>query len=166
MPISAAKNEGIHELIEHAVHVAKYQECPTRMDFCSADDEGSAVHRCIHGIMHLIEDHAQKAEIPIRFAASKIVEGDTQILDALSLDENELHMLEHVIAQMEKERGLDRAAAIADMRFHFIKKVCDDTVVKAGESKEHVRSRKLDRFLTGKYTAIPAFVGIMGLVFS
>ncbi len=165
VPISAAKNEGIHELIEHAVHVAKYQECPTRMDFCSADDEGSAVHRCIHGIMHLIEDHAQKAEIPIRFAASKIVEGDTQILDALSLDENELHMLEHVIAQMEKERGLDRAAAIADMRFHFIKKVCDDTVVKAGESKEHVRSRKLDRFLTGKYTAIPAFVGIMGLVF-
>lgn len=165
VPISAAKNEGIHELIEHAVHVAKYQECPTRMDFCSADDEGSAVHRCIHGIMHLIEDHAKEAGIPIRFAASKIVEGDTQILDALSLDENELDMLEHAIVQMEKERGLDRAAAIADMRFHFIKKVCGETVVKAGESREHARSRKLDRFLTGKYTAIPAFIAIMGLVF-
>ena len=122
VPISAAKNEGIHELIEHAIHVAKYQECPQRMDFCSADDEGSAVHRCIHGIMHLIEDHAKNAEIPIRFAASKIVEGDQNILDALALDENELDMLEHVIVQMEKERGLDRAAAIADMRFHFIKK--------------------------------------------
>ncbi|MDE6420366.1 MAG: ferrous iron transport protein B, partial [Lachnospiraceae bacterium] len=165
VPISAAKNEGIHELIEHAIHVAKYQECPQHMDFCSADDEGSAVHRCIHGIMHLIEDHAKSAEIPIRFAASKIVEGDQNILDALDLDENELDMLEHAIVQMEKERGLDRAAAIADMRFHFIKKICSETVIKAGESKEHVRSRKMDRFLTGKYTAIPAFIGIMALVF-
>ncbi|MCM1104136.1 MAG: ferrous iron transport protein B [Clostridium sp.] len=166
VPISAAKNEGIHELIEHAVHVAKYQECPKRMDFCDADDEaGGPVHRCIHGIMHLIEDHAQKAEIPIRFAASKIVEGDPNLSDALSLDENELDLLEHAIVQMEKERGLDRAAAIADMRFHFIKKICSETVIKPGESKEHIRSRKIDRFLTGKYTAIPAFVGIMALVF-
>lgn len=165
VPISAAKNEGIHELIEHAIHVAKYQECPERMDFCSADDGENAVHRCIHGIMHLIEDHAKEAEIPIRFATSKIVEGDQQILDALSLEENELDMLEHAIVQMEKERGLDRAAAIADMRFHFIKKVCGETVIKAGESKEHIRSRRIDRFLTGKYTAIPAFIGIMALVF-
>lgn len=165
VPISAAKNEGIHELIEHAVHVAKYQECPKRMDFCSADDEGSPVHRCIHGIMHLIEDHAKKAEIPLRFAASKIVEGDQNILDALSLDENERDMLEHAIVQMEKERGLDRAAAIADMRFHFIGKICGETVIRPGESKEHIRSRRIDRFLTGKYTAIPAFIGIMALVF-
>lgn len=165
VPISAAKNEGIHELIEHAVHVAKYQECPARMDFCSADDEGSAVHRCIHGIMHLIEDHAAKAGIPLRFAASKVAEGDARVLKLLALDENEQDMLEHIILQMEKERGLDRAAAIADMRFHFIHRICDETVIKPSESKEHARSRKLDRVLTGKYTAIPAFIGIMGLVF-
>ncbi len=165
VPISAAKNEGIHELIEHAVHVAKYQERPKRMDFCSADDEGSAVHRCIHGIMHLIEDHAEKAGIPVRFAASKVAEGDQRVLKLLALDQNEQDMLEHIIVQMEKERGLDRAAAIADMRFRFIQKISDETVVRPSESKEHARSRKIDRFLTGKYTAIPAFIGIMGLVF-
>ncbi len=165
VPISAAKNEGIHELIEHAVHVAKYQEQPKRMDFCSADDEGSAVHRCIHGIMHLIEDHAEKAGIPVRFAASKVAEGDQRVLKLLALDQNEQDMLEHIIVQMEKERGLDRAAAIADMRFRFIQKISDETVVRPSESKEHARSRKIDRFLTGKYTAIPAFIGIMGLVF-
>ncbi len=165
VPISAAKNEGIHELIEHAVHVAKFQERPKRMDFCSPDDEGSAVHRCIHGIMHLIEDHARKNGIPLRFAASKIAEGDRRVLDFLQLDENEQDMIEHIILQMEKERGLDRAAAIADMRFRFIRKITDETVIKPGESREHARSRKLDRLLTGKYTAIPAFICIMGLVF-
>ncbi len=165
VPISAAKNEGIHELIEHAVHVAKFQERPKRMDFCSPDDEGSAVHRCIHGIMHLIEDHARKNGIPLRFAASKIAEGDRRVLDFLQLDENEQDMIEHIILQMEKERGLDRAAAIADMRFRFIRKITDETVIRPGESREHARSRKLDRLLTGKYTAIPAFICIMGLVF-
>ena len=165
VPISAAKNEGIEELISHAVHVAKYQERPGRIDFCSPDDNRSAVHRCVHGIMHLIEDHAERAGIPLRFAASKVAEGDKVLLDALALDENEKEMLEHIICQMEEERGLDRAAAMADMRFKFIQRVCEETVVKPKESREHVRSRKIDQILTGKYTAIPAFIGIMGLVF-
>ncbi|MCI7791423.1 MAG: ferrous iron transport protein B [Lachnospiraceae bacterium] len=165
IPISAAKNEGIDELIDHALHVAKYQERPGRQDFCEADDHGGAVHRCLHSIMHLIEDHAKKADIPVRFAASKLAEGDSQILEKLKLDQNEQETLEHIICQMEKERGLDRAAAIADMRFAFINKVCEQTVVKPRESREHVRSVKLDRILTGKYTAIPAFIGIMGAVF-
>lgn len=165
IPISAAKNEGIDELIDHALHVAKYQECPGRQDFCSADDEGGAVHRCLHAIMHLIEDHAKKADIPVRFAASKLAEGDKLILDSLALSQNEKEMLEHIILQMEEERGLDRAAAIADMRFSFIQKVCDQTVIKPKESKEHARSVKIDKVLTGKYTAIPAFIAIMGLVF-
>lgn len=165
VPISAAKNEGIDELVNHVLHVAKYQECPGRVDFCSSDDEGSAVHRCIHGIMHLIEDHAKDAGIPVRFAATKLAEGDQVILEQLNLEPNEVEMVEHIICQMEKERGLDRAAAIADMRFQFIQKVCDATVVKPRESKEHARSRHIDKILTGKYTAIPAFVGIMALVF-
>lgn len=165
IPISAAKNEGIDELIDHALHVAKYQECPGRQDFCSAEDEGGAVHRCLHAIMHLIEDHAKKADIPVRFAASKLAEGDKLILDSLALSQNEKEMLEHIILQMEEERGLDRAAAIADMRFSFIQKVCDQTVIKPKESKEHARSVKIDKVLTGKYTAIPAFIAIMGLVF-
>ncbi|MCM1568571.1 MAG: ferrous iron transport protein B [Roseburia sp.] len=165
VPISAAKNEGIQELVDHAVHVAKYQERPGRIDFCSADDEGSAVHRCIHGIMHLIEDHAKRAGIPIRFAASKLAEGDAVILKSLALDDNETDMLEHIVSQMEKERGLDRAAAIADMRFAFIQKLCEATVIKPKESREHARSRQIDRLLTGKYTAIPAFACIMALVF-
>lgn len=165
IPISAAKNEGIDELIDHALHVAKYQERPGRQDFCEADNHGGAVHRCLHSIMHLIEDHAKKADIPVRFAASKLAEGDSQILEKLKLDQNEQETLEHIICQMEKERGLDRAAAIADMRFAFINKVCEQTVVKPRESREHARSVKLDRILTGKYTAIPAFIGIMGAVF-
>lgn len=165
VPISAAKNEGIHELIDHALHVAKYQECPRKQDFCDGEDHGGAVHRCLHAIMHLIEDHAKKAKIPVRFAASKLAEGDQLILDQLQLDQNEKDMLEHIIQQMETERKLDRAAAIADMRFHFIHKVCNETVIKPKESKEHIRSLKLDQFLTGKYTAIPAFIGIMALVF-
>ena len=165
VPISAAKNEGIEELIDHALHVAKYQECPSRQDFCVADEKGSAVHRCIHGIMHLIEDHAISAQVPVRFAASKIAEGDEKIIEHLDLDDNEKEMIEHIILQMEKERGLDRAAAIADMRFRFINRVCESTVIKPKESKEQARSRKMDEVLTGKYTAIPAFVIIMGLVF-
>ena len=165
VPISAAQNEGIDELIAHALHIAKYQEKPERLDFCSADDNGGAVHRCLHGIMHLIEDHAKQADIPVRFAASKLAEGDHLIEDQLGLDQNEKEALEHIICQMEKERGLDRAAAIADMRFSFINKVCQETVVKPGESKERIRSEKMDRILTGKYTAIPCFIGIMGLVF-
>ena len=165
VPISAAKNEGIDELIEHAMHVAKYQERPKRHDFCNSDDGESAVHRCIHAIMHLIEDHAKRAEIPLRFAASKVVEGDKRILEKLALDENELDMLEHIIVQMEKERGLDRSAAIADMRFRFIHSISDETVVRVKESREHARSRSVDRILTGKYTAIPAFIAIMALVF-
>lgn len=165
IPISAAKNEGIDELVDHAMHVAKYQERPGRQDFCGADDHGGAVHRCLHGIMHLIEDHAKKADIPLRFAASKLAEGDRLILEKLELDENEQETLEHMICQMEKERGLDRAAAIADMRFSFINKVCSQTVVKPRESKEHARSVALDKILTGKYTAIPAFIGIMAAVF-
>jgi len=165
VPISAAKNEGIDELISHALHVAKYQEKPKRIDFCSPDDEGSAVHRCIHGIMHMIEDHAKRAKIPVRFAASKLAEGDRQMMDKLQLDKNEKEMMEHIICQMEKERGLDRAAAIADMRFRFIQSVCKESVTKPKESREHARSQRIDRVLTGKYTAIPAFIGIMGLVF-
>ncbi|MDD6793796.1 MAG: ferrous iron transport protein B [Clostridiaceae bacterium] len=165
VPISAAKGEGISELVDHALHVAKYQEHPGRQDFCSADDERGAVHRCLHGIMHLIEDHAKEAGIPLRFAATKLAEGDKLILKQLNLTDNEQKMLEHIIVQMEDERGLDRAAAMADMRFSFIKKVCDSTVVKPSESKEHARSVKIDKILTGKYTAIPAFVAIMALVF-
>jgi ferrous iron transport protein B len=165
IPISAAKNEGIDELIDHALHVAKYQERPGRQDFCEADDHGGAVHRCLHGIMHLIEDHAKKADIPLRFAASKLAEGDERILNKLDLDTNEKETLEHIITQMEKERGLDRAAAIADMRFSFIGKICKETVVKPHESKEHARSAKIDNILTGKYTAIPSFIVIMALVF-
>ena len=165
IPISAAKNEGVDELVDHAVHVAKYQERPGRMDFCSEDDHGGAVHRCIHGILHLIEDHAKAAGIPVRFAATKLVEGDPRIEEALKLDQNEKEMIEHIILQMEQERGLDRAAAIADMRFHFIHQLVNQTVVKPHQSKEQLRSARIDRFLTGKYTAIPAFVGIMALVF-
>jgi ferrous iron transport protein B len=165
VPISASKNEGIDELIDHAIHVAKYQERPGRLDFCSEDKDGGAVHRCLHGIMHLIEDHAEKAGIPVRFAASKLAEGDERVSDKLNLDQNEKEMIEHIICQMEKERGLDRAAAIADMRFSFIQDVCRATVVKPHESKEHARSARIDRILTGKHTAIPAFIGIMGLVF-
>lgn len=165
VPISAAKNEGIEELIDHAVHVAKYREAPGRQDFCDANDHNGAVHRCLHGIMSLIEDHAHDAGIPVRFAASKLAEGDQLVLDRLNLDQNEKETLEHIITQMEKERGLDRAAAIADMRFSFIQKVCGAAVVKPKESREHARSVAIDRVLTGKYTAIPAFIGIMGLVF-
>ena len=165
VPISAAKNEGVDELVRHAVHVAKYQEKPGRTDFCGMNDNGGAVHRCLHAIMHLIADHAETAGIPVRFAATKLVEGDHRVLEALALDQNEREMLEHIIVQMETERGLDRAAAIADMRFSFIQELVDATVVKPHESREHLRSQKIDRFLTGKYTAIPAFIGIMGLVF-
>ncbi len=165
IPISAAQNKGIDELVEHAVHIAKYREAQGRNDFCSADDHNGVMHRALHGIMHLIEDHAKKAEIPIRFAASKIVEGDRLIIEKLELDKNELDMIEHIISQMENEGGLDRSAAIAQMRFTFIGKVCEQTVVKPRESREHARSRKIDRVLTGKYTAIPAFIGIMALVF-
>ena len=165
VPISAAKNEGVDELARHALHVAKYQEKPGRTDFCDMNDHGGAVHRCLHAIMHLIDDHAKAAGIPVRFAATKLVEGDQRVMDALALDKNEQEMLEHIIVQMETERGLDRAAAIADMRFAFIKELVDATVVKPHESREHLRSQKIDRFLTGKYTAIPAFIGIMGLVF-
>ena len=165
VPISAAKNEGVDELIDHAIHVAKYQERPGRMDFCGEDDHGGAVHRCIHAIIHLIEDHAKAAGIPVRFAATKLVEGDARIEEALKLDQNEKEMIEHIIVQMEQERGLDRAAAIADMRFHFIHQLVDASVVKPHQSKEQIRSNKIDKILTGKYTAIPAFIGIMALVF-
>lgn len=165
VPISAAKNEGVDELIEHALHVAKYQERPGRTDFCDKDEHDGSVHRCLHGIMHLIEDHALAAGIPVRFAATKLVEGDSVILERLELSENEKEMMEHIICQMEEERGIDRSAAIADMRFDFIQKLVDETVVKPKESKEHARSRRIDRVLTGKYTAIPCFIGIMALVF-
>ena len=165
VPISAAKNEGVDELVDHALHVAKYQERPGRMDFCGEEDHGGAVHRCIHVIIHLIEDHARAAGIPVRFAATKLVEGDQRIEAALKLDQNEKEMIEHIIVQMEQERGLDRAAAIADMRFHFIHQLVEQTVVKPRQSKEQLRSAQIDRFLTGRYTAIPAFVGIMALVF-
>lgn len=165
IPISAAKNEGIAELVDHALHVARYQEKPGRLDFCSPDDNDGAVHRCLHAIMHLIEDHAKKQGIPIRFAASKVAEGDKLIIDKLGLDKNEKEMLEHIIKQMEDESGMDQAAAIADMRFKFISDVCDNCVVKPKESKEHIRSVKIDKILTGKYTAIPSFAIIMALVF-
>lgn len=165
VPISAAKNEGVDELIKHAIHIAKYQERPGRQDFCDENDFGGAVHRCIHSIAHLIEDHAEAAGIPVRFAASKLIEGDSLILEKLNLDKNEIETLEHVVIQMEKERGLDRSAAIADMRFSFIEKVCEKTVVKPKESKERLRSEKIDRILTGKYTAIPCFIAIMASVF-
>lgn len=165
VPISAAKNQGIDELMKHAVHIAHYQERPLRQDFCDESDHNGAVHRCLHAIIHLIQDHAESAGIPVRFAASKLIEGDSLILDGLKLDQNEKEMLEHIVAQMEKERKLDRSAAIADMRFKFITKICEQTVTKPKESKEHLRSQKLDKFLTGKYTAIPAFILIMVAVF-
>lgn len=165
IPISASRGEGIEELVDHILHVARFQEKPGRMDFCSPEEEGGAVHRCLHGIMHLIEDHASRAGIPLRFAASKLAEGDRLIIEALGLSDNEREMLDHIILQMEEERGLDRAAAIADMRFRFIMKVSEATVIKPEESREHLRSRRIDRILTGKYTAIPAFVCIMGTVF-
>ena len=165
IPISAAKNEGVSELVEHAIHIAKYQERPLRQDFCDKNDHDGAVHRCIHAVIHLIEDHAQKAEIPVRFAATKAIEGDNLILEQLKLDENEMEMLEHIVQQMETEREVDRSAAIADMRFDFIERLCEQTVVKPKESKERVRSEKIDKILTGKYTAIPCFIGIMVLVF-
>lgn len=161
IPISAARNEGVDELIRHAVHIARYQEKPSRTDFCDEKDFGGAVHRCIHAVIHLIEDHARRADIPVRFAASKIIEGDELILKLLELDDNEQEMLEHIVLQMESERGLDRSAAIADMRFTFIEKICEATVVKPKESREHIRSQKIDRILTGKYTAIPCFIAIM-----
>ncbi len=165
VPISAAKNQGIHELIEHAIHVAYYQEKPLKQDYCDKSDNGGAVHRCLHGISHLIADHATQAGIPIQFAASKIVEGDSLILSQLNLEPNELEMIEHIVIQMEKERELDRSAAIADMRFSFIEKICGETVIKPRQSKESIRSEKIDKVLTGKWTAIPAFFLIMASVF-
>lgn len=166
IPISAAKNEGIDELVEHAMHVARYRERPGRLDFCDAEgNDHGAMHRCIHAIIHLIEDHAVKYKIPRRFAATKLVEGDNLILQALHLDENETETLEHIISQMEEESGKDRMAALADMRFQFIEEVCRDTVVKPTESKEYRRSLSIDKILTGKYTALPTFVCIMALVF-
>ena len=165
VPISAAKNEGVDEVVKHALHIAKYQEKPLRQDFCDKEDHNGAVHRCIHAVIHLIEDHAEKAQIPVRFAATKAIEGDHLILEQLKLDQNEMEMLEHIVKQMETERKLDRSAAIADMRFDFIEGLCEQTVVKPKESKERIRSEKIDRVLTGKYTAIPCFVGIMVLVF-
>ena len=165
IPISAAKDEGISELVDHAVHVAKYQEPPGRQDFCDKYEDGGAVHRCIHGIMHLIEDHAHEAGIPVRFAASKLVEGDKMVLSALKLTENEQEMLEHIIVQMESERGLDRAAAMADMRFDFIEKLCSSTVIRPVKNKGYERSQRIDKVLTGRFTAVPAFAAIMALVF-
>ena len=165
VPISAAKNQGIDELVDHAVHIAKYQEKPARTDFCDQNDHGGAVHRCIHAASHLIEDHAAAAGLPLRFAATKVIEGDPLIIKTLGLDQNEKETIEHIVLQMEEERGLDRSAAIADMRFAFIQKICAETVRKPRESKERIRSEKIDRFLTGKYTAIPAFIVIMGIVF-
>ncbi|MGI5888008.1 MAG: ferrous iron transport protein B [Oscillospiraceae bacterium] len=165
VPISASKGEGIAELVDHAIHVAHYQEKPGRQDFCDKDEDGGAVHRCLHAIMHLIADHAEKAGIPVRFAATKLVEGDSDVESRLNLDQNEKEMVEHIIVQMEKERGLDRSAAIADMRFDFIKKLVAQTVTKPRQSREYLRSQKIDKILTGKYTAIPAFIAIMALVF-
>ena len=165
IPISAAKNEGVDELIRHAVHIAKYQERPLKQDFCDKNDHNGAVHRCIHAVSHLIEDHAQEAGIPVRFAATKAIEGDALIVDQLRLDENEREMVEHIVKQMETERELDRSAAIADMRFDFIERLCEQTVTKPKQSRERLRSEKIDRILTGKYTAIPCFIGIMVLVF-
>lgn len=165
VPISAAKNEGVDELVEHAVHIAHYQEKPVEQDYCDASHNGGAVHRALHGISHLIEDHAKKADIPLRFAASKVIEGDELILKQLNLEQNELETIDHIVLQMEKERGLDRAAAIADMRFGFIRKICEQTVTKPKVSKESIRSEKIDKILTGKFTAVPMFILIMGLVF-
>lgn len=165
VPISAAKNQGVDELIKHAVHIAKYQERPLRQDFCDENDHDGAIHRCLHAVIHLIEDHAKKVGIPVRFAASKLIEGDKLILDKLMLDQNEKEMLEHIIIQMENERGLDRSASMAEMRFSYITKVCEATVIKPMESKEHKRSERIDKVLTGKYTAIPMFILIMFLVF-
>ena len=165
VPISAAKNEGVNELIKHAIHIAKYQEHPLRQDFCDKTDHDGSVHRCIHAVIHLIEDHAEAADIPVRFAATKAIEGDPLILEKLKLDQNETEMLEHIVQQMETEREVDRSAAIADMRFDFIERLCEQTVIKPKESKERIRSEKIDRILTGKYTAIPCFIGIMVLVF-
>ena len=165
IPISAAKNEGVDELIKHALHIAQYQEHPLRQDFCDKNDHGGSVHRCIHAVIHLIEDHAAAAGIPVRFAATKAIEGDSLILEQLKLEQNEKEMLEHIVQQMEAERGVDRSAAIADMRFDFIERLCEQTVVKPKESRERIRSEKIDRILTGKYTAIPCFIGIMVLVF-
>ena len=165
VPISAAKNQGVDELVKHALHVAKYQEKPLRQDFCDSTDHGGAVHRCIHGVIHLIEDHAVKAGLPLRFAAGKLIEGDELVLRQLALDQNEQEMLEHIVFQMEKERELDRSAAMADMRFDYIQRVCNRCVTKPRETREHLRSQKIDALLTGKWTAIPFFIGIMGLVF-
>ncbi|MCI6023925.1 MAG: ferrous iron transport protein B [Candidatus Faecivivens sp.] len=165
IPISAAKNEGVDELIKHALHIAQYQEHPLQQDFCDKNDHGGSVHRCIHAVIHLIEDHAAAAGIPVRFAATKAIEGDSLILEQLKLEQNEKEMLEHIVQQMEAERGVDRSAAIADMRFDFIERLCEQTVVKPKESRERIRSEKIDRILTGKYTAIPCFIGIMVLVF-
>lgn len=165
IPISAAKNEGVEELVKHALHIAKYQERPMRQDFCDKKDHDGSVHRCIHAVIHLIEDHAEKADIPVRFAATKAIEGDLLILKQLKLDENEKKMLEHIVCQMETERGVDRSAAIADMRFDFIERLCEQAVVKPKESKERIRSEKIDRIFTGKYTAIPCFIAIMAAVF-
>lgn len=165
IPISAAKNEGVDELVKHALHIAKYQERPLRQDFCDKQDHGGAVHRCIHAVEHLIEDHAESADIPVRFAATKAIEGDHLIIEKLKLDQNETETLLHIVKQMETERGLDRSAAIADMRFDFIEKLCEQTVVKPKESKERIRSEKIDRILTGKYTGILCFIAIMALVF-
>ncbi len=165
VPISAAKNEGIDELIKHALHIARYREKPLEQDFCSQDDNGGAVHRCLHAVAHLVEDHAKEHGLPLRFAASKLIEGDDQVLKRLGLDKNETETLEHIVLQMEKERGLDRSAAIADMRFCFISKVCEECVNKPHESREHIRSRRIDKVLTGRFTAIPLFIAIMGMVF-
>ena len=165
VPISAFKNQGVDELVKHAIHVARYQEKPLRQDFCDETDHNGAVHRCLHAVVHLIQDHAEQAGLPVRFAAAKLVEGDELVLEQLKLDQNEKEMLEHIITQMETERGLDHSAAMADMRFGFIEKVCAQTVVKPGVSREHRRSQRLDKVLTGKYTAIPCFIGIMALMF-
>ncbi len=165
IPISAMKNEGVDELIRHAIHVAHYQERPARQDFCDVNDHGGAVHRCLHSIMHFIEDHAQHSGLPLRFAASKLIEGDRLVIQSLGLTQNELETIEHILSQMEEERGLDRCAAMADMRFSYIRRVCRHTVVKPVESKERIRSRRIDRVLTGKWTAIPSFIAIMGLIF-
>ena len=165
IPISAAKNQGVDELVDHAVHVARYREKPLPVDFCGADENGGAVHRALHGIRHLIEDHAKRAGIPVRFASAKLIEGDPLVTEALRLDENETNMTEHIIVQMEKERGLDRSAAIADMRFTFIGRLCERTVTKPGVSRGHRLSEKLDSVLTGRFTAIPVFIGIMALIF-
>ncbi|MBQ7737918.1 MAG: ferrous iron transport protein B, partial [Oscillospiraceae bacterium] len=165
VPISAVKNQGVDELVRHALHIARYQEKPLAQDFCGEDDHGGAVHRCLHAAAHLIEDHARRAGLPVRFAAAKLIEGDELILRQLELDQNEKETLEHIVLQMEAERGMDRSAAMADMRYAFIRRVCSACVTRPRESREHVRSRRIDRLLTGRFTAIPMFVLIMGAVF-